>query len=136
MAKIRIIVVPPGQSARIEEVESGSWKTWYPLVDKTTHLFQVLHLPDRIDMLFDEEGRLKGFPLNVFVPAKAPPAVPKDWFIINLAPGGMMPGEPGIGYFDILGTFILARSKGVNYVDLTDKDIKSLMGTLAKLERI
>jgi len=130
---VRILVVEPSKAPRLEEVDPSSWRTWYPLVDKTTSLFQILNIVPGIEMLFDEEGRWKNMPLNVLVPAHAPKPVAEDTFIIDMTNGrGMMPGEPGIGYHEILGTFILARRKGGNYVDLTDDDIAKFKNGLIR----
>lgn len=128
--KIRILVVEPGKSPRIEQVVSDSWTTWYPLVDKTTHLFQQLHLLPNVDLLFDEEGRRKEMLLNVLIPAHAPTVEPGT-FVIDMTKGrGMSPNEPGIGFHEILGTFIVARTRGSTYADLTDADIKRFQEAL------
>lgn len=122
--KIRIMVVEPGKKPRVERVAPDSWKSWYPLVDKTTHLFQQLHFLPNIDFLFDEEGRRKNMPVNLLIPAHAPPAVEPGTFIVDMTKGkGMQPGEPGIGYHEILGTVIIARTRGSEYADLKDEDI-------------
>jgi len=130
---VRVVVVEPAKAPREENVPSDSWDTWYPLVDKTTDLFEMLRLPDGLEMLFDEEGRLKQFPLNVLVPALAPSPLFDHSFLIDMTNGrGMKPGEPGIGYHEIYGTFIVARRKGENYVDLTDEEVEKIKRGLVR----
>lgn len=130
--KIRLLVVEPGKKPRVEEVVPDGWKTWYPLIDKTTHLFQQFHLLPNIEMLFDEEGRRKEFPLNVLLPGPAPRALAPGEFFIDMTKGkGMQPGEPGIGYHEILGTFLIARTRGSVYVTLTDEDIAKFTEALS-----
>lgn len=132
-SSIRILVVPPGKSPEVKVVDNSSWRTWYPLVDKSTELLQTLRILPGIDMLFDEEGRLKNMPPNVLVPAYAPAAPPKGTVIIDTTGGkGMKPGEPGIGYHEILGTFLVARVHGSRYVDLKDEDIEIFKAYLAR----
>ena len=130
--KIRILVVEPGKKPRVEEVAADGWKTWYPLIDKTTHLFQQLTFLPNIDFLFDEEGIRKEFPVNVLLPARAPRALEPGEILIDMTKGkGMQPGEPGIGYHEILGTFLIARTKGSVYVSLTDEDITKFTEALS-----
>jgi len=130
--KIRILVVEPGKKPRVEQVSPDGWGGWYPLVDKTTHCFQQFHLLPNIDMLFDEEGMRKKFPLNVLLPGRAPRALEPGEILIDMTKGkGMQPGEPGIGYHEILGTFILARTRGSVYVDLKDEDVTKFMEALS-----
>lgn len=127
MTKIRIMVVEPEKAPRVVETAGVSWTTWYPLIDSTTHLLETLPIAPQIDMLFDEDGRRKKMPVNILVPARAPAALMEGTFIIDMTKGkGMLPGESGIGYHQILGTFILARRRGNKYVSLTDKDIVDL----------
>lgn len=131
--KIRILVVAPGRKPEVCEVITDSWKTWYPLIDKSTELFQQLNLLPNIVMLFDEEGVYKDMPVNVLIPAHAPPAPSPGTVIIDATGGkGMKPGDPGIGYHRIVGTFILARTRGSEYATLTDEDIAKFTEALSE----
>jgi hypothetical protein len=127
--KIRVMVIPPGKPPMVVEVNPTGWTTWYPLIDKTTHLFELRPIAPNLMLLMDEEGRMKNFPLNFLLPGRAPQPMFEPSFIIDLTNGkGMKPGEPGVGYFDILGTVLISRTRGSDHVDLTDKDIETVRG--------
>lgn len=130
---IRVLVVPPGKPPEVAEVDPRSWRTWYPLVDKTTHLFEMLKLETHLDMLFDEEGALKEMPLNLRLAAQAPSGRLGNLVRIDMTGGkGMKPGEPGLGFHQIRGTFLIARSRGSEYVDLLDADIERCRAWLGR----
>ena len=130
---IRVLVVPVGKPPEIAQVPAASWKTWYRLLDPTTNTFECLPLLPGIDLLFDEEGRYKDLPVNVRVAARARPAPDPDTFMIDMTNGkGMLPGEPGIGYHEILGPFLIARTADGDYVDLRDGDIATFQGMLQR----
>ncbi len=126
--QVRILVVPPGAPSKVHTV-GDSWKYWYPLISPSTHILQTLGIAPGLELLCDEEGALKRMEVNVLIPARAPQVDTSKFEVILVQAKTddgrrlMMPNEPGIGYHEIRGTFILARRRGSGYTDLTDADI-------------
>jgi hypothetical protein len=134
--KIRVMVIPVGQPPEIVEVNPSGWSSWYPLIDKTTQLFEARMISTSLILLMDEEGRMKNFPINFLLPGRAPQPLFEPSFVIDMTQGkGMKPGEPGVGYFDILGTVIVSRTRAGAHVDLTEKDIETVTKTFANRSR-
>lgn len=124
---IAVLLVAPGlPPMRVEVDYAHSWRTWYALISPRTHTFAVLRLTDHLELLCDELGPQHGLPINCRIPARAPQIGEVDFVVERPSPDGrplMKPNEPGIGYHEIAGTFLIQRRRGPGVVSVTEKDI-------------
>lgn len=128
MRKIRVLVKKPGETSTVEIV-NNDLKTLQELVGG---YIQVIPLSD-ILVICDEDGTMKQKPYNasfeVVVRKPETPVVPD--FVINTT-GRELPNPGEVGYYHIVGTFVLARRDKDEFSSLTDKDLKMVEAAMPK----
>jgi hypothetical protein len=131
--KIRVVVCGVAKMPRVEMIMPGL----EPLQEIIGGYVECLALNEGIDLWCDEEGLLKGLPLNREIRQRAPQpsALFKDAFVIDARMDKSQPmAKPGqMGVHRIHGTFLFARTdEDGSLVGLSDEDLKTVSKLLGE----
>jgi hypothetical protein len=122
---VRVLVCRVGQAPVVEELTAGEEGHHLDAMQAIVGgLVTVISLEQGIDLWCNDEGILRGFPLNRVIPTVAPKLPPgfENAFLIMRGDDLAHPGEPG--EWRIYGDFFLARSTPDGEIaSVTDDDI-------------
>jgi len=124
---IRVLVCRVGAAPVVEELTASNDGDYLAAMQRVVGgLVTSIPLGDGVDLWCNEEGLLRGLPLNRVIPTIAPALPPgfEDAFVIWLGDDLARPGEPG--EWRIYGDFFLARSTPSGGLkSVSDADIAS-----------
>jgi hypothetical protein len=127
---IRVLVCRVGAAPVVEELTASKDGHHLAAMQRVVGgLVTSIPLGDGVDLWCNDEGLLRGLPLNRVIPTIAPALPPgfEDAFIIRLGDDLAMPGEPG--EWRIYGDFFLARAdEDGRLMGVTDADIARYQG--------
>lgn len=116
MKRIEALVFRVGEKSVIEQIGS-SLEAMQKIVGG---YIQALPLGSGLVLICNEEGRLKGLPVNRHFIARAPEAPANVAFFVKMHPGLCDPGE--LGEHVIHGTFFIVRQGNENFASLKPND--------------
>ena len=122
---VRVLVCRAGAAPIVERLVANDAGQFLDAMQAVVGgLVTVISLEDGVDLWCNDEGRLRGLPLNLVIPTTAP-ALPlgfEDAFVIRLGDDLAPPAEPG--EWRIYGDCFLARTtRDGQLADVTDDDI-------------
>jgi hypothetical protein len=110
--KIRVVVAAVGEAAEVREIGSEL----EPMQEVVGGLIEPLRLSGSIFLIVNEEGRMRGLPPNrCFTPTGA-----------GYLPGIVRPDGRAVGGVTVVGTVFATKTKGEDFVSLTEDEAEEL----------